>query len=660
MNESVSNHERNELRKAIVHSYKYKAKPEDFQEYVQKLENFHETLSPKELEIIKSNFFQDVQETSSRIYGIAETELDSLEKIEVRKDKIGLDDHRLEISDEVLALFKKELEEKKITVEASNPEGKYMKAFYTVLHRYKDFLSGIHIVVAEKELKKTFTMTVEPFRKEIDGKPSYTVNINTNEKAKKNAQDFTYENYIGMFSHELGHIKDYEERGKLGRLGFLFKYSLSYLTQKKWIKELEDKIDDVAVENGFGVQLHDTRHKLKESYSPKQQQLKEKAYSHPQALLSKMIETNKYTSDLQYLKTGTFEKLSARENVMNSIVQYQEKYKKNEKIYDYCNELLKKLVKAKDDQQVQKVQSEFIYGFDTFYKDEDYKKKILDAVIKLEGVATTHQQEIENLKNKLSHLDARSYEQFLDIESKLLEIYKSHRSEQNKIDFFENSQDPMKNGEKPVGKRQWLTPKKYKIYKDSPERMNQYKEEVEEVLTLLKSGELEKIQRNLERKFGEKKAEKIISSLCENLKDCKNDDHFILQAIAVWQILKVRRLLLGLQGIKKGLWPPNERFSDFFKEEARPTCTSVNVLTKEMAKMFGVELEIKVQDAIYFKPSFSIIPSGHRRSVYKEGTSEERIVDTVWGGGHAGIFQKDKYYKLFPVHIPGPQQKNKS
>lgn len=59
----------------------------------------------------------------------------------------------------------------------------------------------------------------------------------------------------GWFGHELGHVMDYESLSKWG----LFKFGMSYLVSKRFIRRAENRADRIAIRHGLGDDILRTK-----------------------------------------------------------------------------------------------------------------------------------------------------------------------------------------------------------------------------------------------------------------------------------------------------------------------------------------------------------------------------------------------------------------
>lgn len=112
----------------------------------------------------------------------------------------------------------------------------------------------------KKEIKKS-TMQAQPvfrslFRPKM--KRAYVVLISENIKITDKefkTKDIPFDVMVGWFGHELGHIKDYQNRNSLD----LLFYGLKYLFSTSFIKEAERTADTHAVNSGMGKYILATK-----------------------------------------------------------------------------------------------------------------------------------------------------------------------------------------------------------------------------------------------------------------------------------------------------------------------------------------------------------------------------------------------------------------
>ncbi len=126
--------------------------------------------------------------------------------------------------------------------------------FYTAIGYYPE-LKNVNIKVRYGNIKTT--MQCRPrwdfiFHKK--GKRSYVIYIGNK---IKNANGILYENLplnaqIGVIGHELAHIIDYQSMNNIQ----LTRFGIDYLTSKKK-KEIENRIDLIAIHRGLGYQIKD-------------------------------------------------------------------------------------------------------------------------------------------------------------------------------------------------------------------------------------------------------------------------------------------------------------------------------------------------------------------------------------------------------------------
>lgn len=167
-----------------------------------------------------------------------------------------------------------------------NIESKYESSILKAFEKYPD-LKEDKIFFAEKKLHK-LTMAVRPkinFLFLPKEKHQYKIFINNKHGKDDLILDvFSYEEQVGIIGHELAHIVDYKERNdrKLIIMG------AKYLFSKKYLKKLENKIDEITINHGLGRELYKSRVKSFEliSKNPKYWKNKEGLYYSPDEILN--------------------------------------------------------------------------------------------------------------------------------------------------------------------------------------------------------------------------------------------------------------------------------------------------------------------------------------------------------------------------------------
>ena len=137
------------------------------------------------------------------------------------------------------------------------------QVFEEVRSNYPE-LSGISVKLVFTE-KKRHLMEARPsvrsiFKKEMQ----YKVFVSTNSLYQNFLDTLSVDAMAGWYAHELGHIVDYQEIGKIGVL----KRGIQYIFFPKGRKMLEHRADDIAILHGYGCELL-VSIKLDKSYLPK-------------------------------------------------------------------------------------------------------------------------------------------------------------------------------------------------------------------------------------------------------------------------------------------------------------------------------------------------------------------------------------------------------
>lgn len=84
------------------------------------------------------------------------------------------------------------------------------------------------------------------------GKRTYIIRINISDKGEILLKNVPFNAQIGIFSHEIGHVKDFENRNFFG----LIKRGIDYLGEKRK-RTFEYEIDSLTIAKGAGYQLLD-------------------------------------------------------------------------------------------------------------------------------------------------------------------------------------------------------------------------------------------------------------------------------------------------------------------------------------------------------------------------------------------------------------------
>ena len=127
----------------------------------------------------------------------------------------------------------------------------YLESFMVPFAEFED-LHGCKIRIKTKKLKTT--MTARPgFMSLLLGKKNrqYIIHVNTDKNFEGVLlEDVPQEARVGLFAHELMHIRDYESRKMAG----VIKRGIQYLSKKGKIK-VEYDTDSLTIAAGFGEQL---------------------------------------------------------------------------------------------------------------------------------------------------------------------------------------------------------------------------------------------------------------------------------------------------------------------------------------------------------------------------------------------------------------------
>jgi hypothetical protein len=223
---------------------------------------------------------------------------------------------------------------------------------------------------------------------------------------------------------------------------------------------------------------------------------------------------------------------------------------------------------------------------------------------------------------------------------------------ENPVSFEDNENSKISLNKEKTSYKGPLLLKSHKLLSDTPQEMEQYKNEILNIKSQIESGNFDSIGEKLGHKFSPNKLKMIFNVVREQSKNFSQED-FLLQSISMWIMINAEESLRGLEGIKKGLHASSQKISDVLKQDANLTCVNLAMLAQHMGKMFDLELKIKQQPLVSFKPKFSVIPAGHRH-VYSETGG---VIDVVWGDYHGGYFSsKEDYYKTFPQHVAAKKQ----
>ncbi len=124
------------------------------------------------------------------------------------------------------------------------------KIFQGVLSDYPEIKkNSVRLVFTEK---KRHMMWARPtiksfFKKEMD----YIVFVSKDMIYQKFMDTLSQDAFVGWYAHELGHVVDYNMRGKLGVLWM----GVEYMLFSKGRARMENRADKIAIEHGYGCQL---------------------------------------------------------------------------------------------------------------------------------------------------------------------------------------------------------------------------------------------------------------------------------------------------------------------------------------------------------------------------------------------------------------------
>jgi hypothetical protein len=129
---------------------------------------------------------------------------------------------------------------------------KYKLEINTVLEGYPE-LENVTILFREKEIPHTMQSRLKLnflFLKKENHQHQVILNNGTKSTNGILVEDLSFEQRVGVLSHELGHVVDYESKNDLGIIFFGAKYLFPKSKSK-----IEKKVDRIAINHGFGEQL---------------------------------------------------------------------------------------------------------------------------------------------------------------------------------------------------------------------------------------------------------------------------------------------------------------------------------------------------------------------------------------------------------------------
>lgn len=83
------------------------------------------------------------------------------------------------------------------------------------------------------------------------GRRTYRVIVSSHEKYRGFLDTLSAEPIRGWFAHELGHIVDYQQRGRLGTVWL----AVQYISSEKFRRNVELRTDICAIQHGCGYEL---------------------------------------------------------------------------------------------------------------------------------------------------------------------------------------------------------------------------------------------------------------------------------------------------------------------------------------------------------------------------------------------------------------------
>ncbi len=186
-----------------------------------------------------------------------------------------------------LAINSPELDDP-LTVNNDTFRVNYLKAFNSVYIELSD-LQSCDIEIRRKKIKTT--MASRPtfysmFRKK--SKRKYIIVVNSNSEFKGvRLKDVPSEAQIGLFAHELMHVRDYQSQNFSG----MVKRGWQYLSKRGKIK-LEHHIDSMTIAAGFGKYLYEWSFYVlnNSSASEDYKAFKLETYMTPEAILNSLKE----------------------------------------------------------------------------------------------------------------------------------------------------------------------------------------------------------------------------------------------------------------------------------------------------------------------------------------------------------------------------------
>lgn len=206
-------------------------------------------------------------------------------------------------------------------------------------------------------------------------------------------------------------------------------------------------------------------------------------------------------------------------------------------------------------------------------------------------------------------------------------------------------EQPEAEPQKKVLHRERVVLGEYTITGESPEVMEKWHQQIQEIVDALQSRDLDKLTELMQGGKYKPNYEKIMEILWREVKNDK--ESLTLLGIALW-ILREQDKWAGHRKIVTKMLKGGEySLSSFLETGGKPWCLESSVLAKTMAENFGIKGEVKKA------------PIMHRYFQADSG----KILDVWWGYRRGGIFQNHQQWKegkkIREEHPCGEPQKNK-
>ena len=135
--------------------------------------------------------------------------------------------------------------------------GDFEQAILAALMYYPT-LTDAHIIFRERKLATT--MAARPkansiFKKTENRRYIILINSRQNKLKAPLLRDIPFEARVGIIGHELAHIVDYNRKSFIQIIG----NGIAYITSNKFKRNLEHKIDRIAINKGLGEGLYQFR-----------------------------------------------------------------------------------------------------------------------------------------------------------------------------------------------------------------------------------------------------------------------------------------------------------------------------------------------------------------------------------------------------------------